>query len=133
VSGDFDRAVGWMHTYTAESDPAQDVCMNCHKPEVPEIDDDEYLEHAMVNRVSRVAMDTAERAVNNGNVFGEQGDGELDSDQLDDLCTSCHDDGKENELGKQKCNEEWREHLIQGRVSQSVWEKLSESIGGCGW
>ena len=53
VSGNYERAVGWMHTYTAEANPAQDVCQNCHGPEVPEIDEEEYLGHAMVNRVSR--------------------------------------------------------------------------------
>ncbi len=39
----------------------------------------------MVNRVSRVAMDAAERAVNNGQVFGE-----VAGAQRDQLCSSCH-------------------------------------------
>ena len=26
-------AVSWMHTYTAEADPTQDVCLNCHGDE----------------------------------------------------------------------------------------------------
>ncbi|MDX1697910.1 MAG: hypothetical protein R3308_06450, partial [Thiohalobacterales bacterium] len=65
VFGNYDRAVSWMHTYTAEADPAQDVCSNCHEPEVPDVNDGEYLVHAMTSRVSRVAMDAAERAVNN--------------------------------------------------------------------
>jgi hypothetical protein len=133
VAGDFDVAVSWMHTYTAEADPAQDVCSNCHGPEVPEIDDDEYLEHAMVNRVSRVAMDSAERAVNGGLVYGEIDplDPAPGIAQREQLCTECHDG--DNELGEQECDDEWREHLIQGRVSQVVWEDLSAPLGGCGW
>ena len=126
VAGNFDRAVSWMHTYTAEADPAQDVCRNCHGPEVPDIGEEVYLRHSMDNRVSRVAMDNAERAVNNGLVFGEQ-----PGQQRRQLCTNCHDD--ENELGEQECDGEWREHLIQGRVSQVVWEELSAPLGGCGW
>ena len=58
---------------------------NCHGPEVPEIGEAMYLEHAMVNRVSRVAMDNAERAVNNGQVFGEE-----PGSQRNRLCTTCH-------------------------------------------
>jgi hypothetical protein len=46
------------------------------------------------------------------------------------LCTTCHG---ENELGKESCDVEWSEHLIQGRVSQVVWEQLSVPLGGCGW
>jgi hypothetical protein len=126
VSGNFDRAVGWMHTYTAEADPAQDVCQNCHGAEVPEINDNNYLRHSMQNRVSRVAMDNAERAVNGGQVFGQTAGPERDQ-----LCTNCHQDG--NQLGNQSCDPEWSEHLIQGRVSQVVWEELSAPLGGCGW
>jgi hypothetical protein len=124
VAGDFDRAVSWMHTYTAEANPAQDVCRNCHGSETPDVRDHEYLEHAMTNRVSRTAMDAAERAVNNGKVFGEE-----PGSQRRQLCSGCH----ENELGEQRCNGTWREHLIQGRVSQVVWEDLSAPLGGCGW
>jgi len=131
VAGDFDRAVSWMHTYTAEANPAQDVCLNCHEDESDDISvrEDEWLEHAMTNRTSRVAMDNAERSVNNGRVFGE-----LPGQQRRRLCTTCHDDGDgENELGEQRCDREWREHLIQGRISPVVWEELSAPLGGCGW
>ncbi len=40
VAGNFDTAVKWMHTYTAEADPAQDVCQNCHGAEVPDVNDE---------------------------------------------------------------------------------------------
>jgi len=66
----------------------------------------------------------AERAVNNGLVFGE-----VPGRQRRDLCSECHS----NELGRQSCDREWREHLIQGRISPVVWEELSEPLGGCGW
>jgi hypothetical protein len=129
VLGDFDRAVGWMHTYTEEADPTQDVCLNCHGDENDEIlvTQTEYLEHAMFNRVSRVAMDAAERAVNNGMVFGEAAGA-----QRGQLCSSCHEDGS-NRLPIVSCDTTWRNHLIQGRVSQSVWEDVSTRLGGCGW
>ena len=123
VAGSFDVAVKWMHTYTAEADPAQDVCANCHEPEVPDVNDSEYTEHAMTSRVSRVAMDAAERAVNNGQVFGE-----VAGAQREQLCESCH-----GGVPTPSCTPGWNNHLIQGRVSQVVWEDLSAPLGGCGW
>jgi hypothetical protein len=123
VAGDFDVAIKWMHTYTAEADPAQDVCSNCHSPEVPDVNDFEYTEHAMTSRVSRVAMDAAERAVNNGQVYGETA-----GPQRDALCSSCH-----GGVPTPSCTPGWNDHLIQGRVSQVVWEDISAPLGGCGW
>jgi formate-dependent nitrite reductase cytochrome c552 subunit len=125
VAGDFDRAVSWMHTYTEEANPVDDVCANCHESRSPSVDSNQYLRHSMYSRNSRGAMDNAERAVNNGQVFGQ-----APGTQRDQLCTTCHG---ENELGEQECDGEWREHLIQGRVSQVVWEELSAPLGGCGW
>jgi hypothetical protein len=124
VAGSFDTAIKWMHTYTAEADPAQDVCSNCHGPEVPDVNDGEYTEHAMTSRVSRVAMDAAERAVNNGQVFGE-----VAGAQRDQLCSSCH--GEVPPVNN--CTPGWNRHLIQGRISEVVWEDLSAPLGGCGW
>jgi hypothetical protein len=128
VAGSFDTAVKWMHTYTAEADPAQDVCSNCHGPEVPEIGDDEYLEHAMVNRVSRVAMDNAERVVNNGQVFGETAGAQREA-----LCSNCHNNGTRRTPNN--CNQAWVRHLIEGRVSEAPWEDESAiaGLGTCGW
>jgi hypothetical protein len=145
VAGDFDTAVSWMHTYTAEADPTQDVCRNCHGDESDEIsvNQQEYLVHAMRNRVSRIAMDAAERAVNNGQVFGETA-----GSQRVQLCTTCHTSegggdrhdrrhrsggGSGNQLPNVSCNATWRNHLIEGRVSESVWEDVSAPLGGCGW
>jgi VCBS repeat-containing protein len=128
VAGSFDTAVKWMHTYTAEADPAQDVCSNCHGPEVPEIGEEEYLEHAMVNRVSRVAMDNAERSVNNGQVFGETAGAQREA-----LCSNCHNNGTRR--APNNCNQVWIRHLIEGRVSETPWEDESAiaGLGTCGW
>ena len=81
----------------------------------------------MFNRTSRIAMDAAERAVNNGRVFGE-----APGAQRGRLCEECHDDNR-NHLPNVSCDSEWRNHLIQGRVSQVVWEDVSSPLGGCGW
>jgi hypothetical protein len=124
VAGNYDTAVSWMHTYTAEANPNRDVCQNCHGPQVPDVTDSEYTEHAMVNRVSRVAMDNAERAVNNGEVFGE-----TDLAQRAQLCTSCHG----GVPTPSSCTPGWNNHLIQGRVSEVVWNDISTPLGGCGW
>ena len=128
VAGNFDTAVKWMHTYTAEADPAQDVCSNCHGPEVPEIGEAEYLEHAMVNRVSRVAMDNAERVVNSGQVFGETAGAQREA-----LCSNCHNNGIRRTANN--CNQVWIRHLIEGRVSETPWEDESAiaGLGTCGW
>jgi hypothetical protein len=69
-------------------------------------------------------MDAAERAVNNGQVFGE-----VAGPQRDELCSSCHG----GEVPTPGCSDGWNRHLIQGRVSQVVWEDISEPLGGCGW
>ena len=128
VAGSYDTAVKWMHTYTSEADPAQDVCSNCHGPEVPEIGEAEYLEHAMVNRVSRVAMDNAERVVNNGQVFGEAAGAQREA-----LCSNCHNNGTRRTANN--CNQVWIRHLIEGRVSETPWEDESTiaGLGTCGW
>ena len=126
VAGDYDTAVSWMHTYTAEADPNQDVCQNCHDAYTPDVGDEDYLEHAKVNRVSRVAMDNAERAVNGGQVFGETAGA-----QRDQLCSGCHG----GVPSVNSCTPGWNNHLIQGRVSEVVWEDISapEPLNGCGW
>ena len=136
VAGNFDRAVSWMHTFTDEANPIQDVCLNCHGDESDEIrvQEDEWLEHAMFNRTSRVAMDNTERSVNGGRVFGEFSDpiqpGERG--ERNQLCSRCHED-RDNKLGDVSCDSEWRDHLIQGRVSEVVWVDVSAPLGGCGW
>ena len=77
----------------------------------------------MVNRTSRVAMDNAE--------INEQGNISGAVDPLDTVCQGCHGD----ESAELSCDEEWRQHLIEGRVAESVWEEVSVELTGttCGW
>jgi hypothetical protein len=70
-------------------------------------------------------MDAAERAVNNGQVFGEE-----PGAQREALCSNCHRNGTRRTANN--CNQVWNRHLIEGRVSEAAW--LDESpAGGCGW
>ena len=41
--------------------------------------------------------------------------------------------GSNNYLDEVSCNSTWRKHLIEGRVSQVVWEDVLLALGGCGW
>ena len=122
VAGNFDRAVSWMHTYTAEADPREDVCLNCHGDESSGIswNNKEWTEHTMEGRTSRQAMDAAEAA-----------EGINMDNPLDTLCESCHSD-KRDEV---QCDNEWRRHLTEGRVSEHVWVDVSNQLNGntCGW
>jgi hypothetical protein len=45
-------------------------------------------------------------------------------DPLDTLCTSCHGD-RSNKL---KCSDKWRDHLIEGRASEAVWEAVTVQL-----
>jgi hypothetical protein len=102
---------------------------------VPNVGDSQYLVHSMTSRVSRVAMDNAEKAVNNGLVYGEIADpanpDPAQVAQRDQLCSNCH--GGNNLLPAVSCGQSWNNHLIQGRVSETVWEDVSAPLGGCGW
>jgi hypothetical protein len=127
---DFDSAVTWAHTYTAEANVLDSTCQNCHA-----IDDDHriseyggvYPRHAYLGFASRLMMDKAEVA-ELGHVLGAE-----PGDERNQLCSTCHDG--ENELGEVECDSEWRQHLTQGRVSESVWEDVSLDETGtlCGW
>jgi hypothetical protein len=139
VEKNFDRAVGWMHTFTDEHDPTQDWCQNCHEDEVDEVcgnfrkggDDtyeEEWLEHATKGRASRKLMDQVENDLC-GNVAGEQRDNE---NPLNTVCQGCHgDERKEVSCGEK----DWKEHLTKGRVAESLWVSVSNDLAGstCGW
>ena len=51
------------------------------------------------------------------------------------VCRGCHGD----EWSEVSCSgsdgRDWKEHLIEGRVAESVWEYVSEQRTGttCGW
>jgi hypothetical protein len=129
VNGNFDRAVQWMHTYTAEADPRQDVCMNCHEDEADEVSwhEEEWLEHTDKGRTSRQTMDTVE-ILQQGFVSGDPDF----QNPLNTVCQGCHG----NESDEVSCNDrDWKEHLVEGRVSEKVWAYVSETLTGstCGW
>jgi hypothetical protein len=128
--GNFDDAVTWAHTYTDEADVRDSTCQNCHADEAASISagQEEYLVHSMVGRTSRLLMDKAEIAELT-HVLGA-----TPGPERDQLCSTCHGGGQ-NKLGKVKCGKKWRQHLTQGRVSESVWEDVSVAETGtlCGW
>jgi PKD repeat protein len=126
VAGNYDAAVGWMHTYTEEANPLGDVCQNCHGDFSGDIaaNNEEWAEHAWRNRVSRGAMDAAETAAT-GDVLNS-------TDGTDGICLACHGP---RTGGVANCTIGWKNHLIQGRVAESVWETVSVAQSGttCGW
>jgi len=129
VEGNFDTAVSWMHTFTAEADPRKDVCLNCHSDESDEVawHEEEWLEHAMKGRTSRQTMDKVE-LLQQGYISGTA----PGQDPLDTVCRGCHG----NESDEVSCNDrEWKDHLIEGRVAEAVWVEVSQRLEGssCGW
>jgi cytochrome c553 len=135
----FDEAVAWAHTYTEEQSVLDTTCQNCHGVQGSNWsqvspNNETYMRHAMRNppRGSRQMMDKAEMEVNGGVVFGFNPDGTANNAQRQTACSTCHG----QELGQQSCNNTWRNHLTQGRVSQALWEAVSPvSADGtnCGW
>jgi hypothetical protein len=141
---DFDSGVTWAHTYTAEANVLNSTCQNCHgvngyggpqdpnsvatswtKVTIPATPSIKYLGHAEDGRTSRLMMDNAEMLVNNGAVFDS-------TDGSDGVCLGCHADESTNVACS---NQKWMQHLTKGRVSESVWETVSEAQTGslCGW
>ncbi|MGB5540505.1 MAG: hypothetical protein WBO37_10480 [Gammaproteobacteria bacterium] len=129
VAGNFDRAVSWMHTFTAEANPVNDVCLNCHDDESDEVSatNEEWLEHAMRGRTSRQTMDTVEINLL-GQVSGT-------NNPLNTTCRGCHGDESDEVSCTGSDGREWKEHLVEGRVSESVWVSVSTQLIGntCGW
>ena len=143
----YDEAVTWAHTYTAEADVLNSTCQNCHgvngefgagainTGSVPAdwtkvaSGDDGFLAHAMWGLTSRQLMDKAETMVI-GDVSGS-------TDGSDGVCLGCHGD-ESGELNAEGCDVdggEWMRHLTQGRVAESTWEHVSDIQTGtlCGW
>ena len=147
-TGNFDQAVTWAHTYTAEANVLNTSCQNCHgvngvfSPGAINTSStpaqwtkvasstEAFLKHAMNGFASRQMMDKAEILVN-GAVSGT-------TDGSDGVCLGCHTDnsGVLNTEGCDLDNEStWFEHLSQGRVAESAWETASQAQTGsnCGW
>lgn len=137
IASNFDKAVGWAHTFTNEADPTKDYCLNCHKnnssnaTKVSATDDD-WLDHTMKGLVSRKIMDQVEVSLL-GHVSGDPAFG--DPLSKDGFCTSCHKD-RSNKKNQLACSSnQWKQHITDGRVSQKVWEYVSVAKLGstCGW
>ncbi len=128
----FDAAVGWAHTFTEQADLRKGICQNCHEDEWDKIgfDEEEWLEHAMEGRTSRRIMDQAELETQ-GFVSG---DPDFQNPRRT-VCRECHDDEWSEVSCSGSDSKEWKEHLIEGRVAEKVWEYVSEQRTGgtCGW
>jgi hypothetical protein len=137
IATNFDKAVGWAHTFTNEADPTKDYCFNCHKYNTSNATkvsatNDDWLEHTMTGRASRKIMDQVEVSLL-GHVSGDPAYG--DPMRRNGFCTECHKDrtNKKNQLACS--NLQWKQHITQGRVAEKVWEYVSTTQLGstCGW
>ena len=143
---DYDSAVAWAHTYTAEADVLNTTCQNCHGVNgafvaknfnsvpadwtlvaVPGSPDpsEPYLGHASDGRSSRQMMDKAEMLVTGSAPFGT----------TDGVCAGCHAEPAPDSV---TCSTAWKQHLVLGRVSEAAYEAASEASAGtgnttCGW
>ncbi|MCU7856601.1 MAG: hypothetical protein KZQ79_13075, partial [Candidatus Thiodiazotropha sp. (ex Lucinoma borealis)] len=78
-------------------------------------------------RVSRKTMDQVE-ILTMGAVSGTD-------DPRNSVCQGCHDDEWQEVACSGGDSEEWKLHLAEGRVAESVWEDVSREVTGttCGW
>jgi len=125
--------VSWMHTYTLEASPLEPggVCENCHGVKGNNWDvvgegNKKWVQHTYRNRASRSAMDKVELEIQ-GYLSGAGATAPEDG-----VCQQCHRD----RTNKLKCDSsKWKNHLLEGRVAESVWEDVSTRLAGstCGW
>jgi len=132
IGTDFDAAISWMHTFTDEANPLDSVCLNCHGVkgnnwDVLSSTNKRWVQHAYRGRVSRTSMDKVETDLL-GHVAGDP----AFENPEQTVCVQCHRD----RTSKIACNNsKWKNHLIEGRVAESVWEHVSDANTGstCGW
>jgi len=139
----FDDAVSWAHTFTDETSPLVNggVCQNCHQDRTDKISETngKWLRHSFFGRIGRQLQDKAEIAALGDVAGGSFVDAEQPQSIYDTVCTSCHElnNGPSGGLEQQvtNCPDIWKNHLIQGRVSEKVWTYVSEVNAGstCGW
>jgi len=131
IKENYDAAVAWMHTFTAEADPRVDYCLNCHTDNSSSISSTNrtWTEHAYKGRSSREMMDKVELS-QLGHVAGDPAV-EIPENTV---CTTCHG-SRTQTLQRRGCTNRWRNHLIEGRASEAVWEYVSTKYAGttCGW
>jgi hypothetical protein len=123
IDNDLDAAVSWMHTYTDEADPRDYICTRCHEDNRAFIasDNGKWTTHARSGRASRDAMDKAETA-QLGHVAG---DPDFEAPETT-VCTSCHGN-RVRTLERKGCTDRWKNHLVEGRASEAVWEYVTET------
>jgi len=138
VNTNYDAAVGWAHTFTDEASVlgTGQVCRNCHGVQGTNWSeivnpDGTYLRHAMDGRVSRTMMDKAE-IEKLGHVHGDPAFENPLANNSSAICQGCHG----SEVSNVSCsNTTWKRHLTEGRVAESVWVYVSQTLTGttCGW
>ena len=85
----------------------------------------------MDGRVSRTMMDKAE-IEKLGHVHGDPAFENPLANNSSAICQGCHG----SEVSNVSCgNTTWKQHLTQGRVAESVWVYVSQTLTGstCGW
>jgi hypothetical protein len=137
VTGNFDAAVGFAHTFTENASVLDGACRNCHGvqgtnwADIASSDPEgTWLRHAMDGRASRELMDKAQ-IEKLGHVYGDP----AFQNPRTTVCQGCHGDEWNSVSCSGENATEWRQHLTQGRVSQSIWEYVTrQRTGGtCGW
>jgi hypothetical protein len=143
---DYDSAVAWAHTYTEEQSVLDSTCQNCHGVQgnnwsQVSATNASFIDHPDTGGkiLPRGMMDKAEMAVNGGVVFGfnKDANGNITANvaQRQGVCSGCHGQEYPNG-GTMGCNNTWRQHLTQGRVSQALWEDMSPVAANgtrCSW
>jgi hypothetical protein len=142
---DYDSAVSWAHTYTAEANVLNTTCQNCHGPngvfgpknpnsvpaDWPKVASHTaaFLQHADNGYTSRLMMDNAETLVN-GAPYGT-------TDGSDGVCSGCHSDPTDSGAWPTSvtCSTAFKEHLVNGRATEAAWETAATAQTGttCGW
>jgi hypothetical protein len=150
----FDDAVAWAHTFTKQDSvlTTDGACENCHsypkgKGGVIAEDDGNWLHHSYLGRIGRKVQDQAEIEAL-GHVAGDPDfhAGATDADTAlniaSTVCVNCHStnggpsDPPATLLGRVDCSDSiWKSHVFDGRLSEKVWEFISETETGstCGW
>ena len=134
----YDDAVSWAHTFTEEHSPVDDMCVNCHGDERNEVRprDEGWQEHAMKGRASRPMMDQVEielrGAIAGTNPVTGEGDANI---ARNTVCEACHGDEWRSVSCSGSDGREWKRHLSEGRVAETVWEavSLARTNSTCGW
>ncbi|MGB5540503.1 MAG: hypothetical protein WBO37_10470 [Gammaproteobacteria bacterium] len=131
IVANYDAALSWMHALTAEADPRGDYCLNCHGDNSSEISSTNrtWTEHSFKGRSPREMMDKVD-LLQLGHLAGDPA---VESPEST-VCTSCHGD-RTSSLSRRGCTDKWKNHLIQGRAAEPVWEHVSTTYAGstCGW